>query len=280
VNSFVPQLRSELQKLFARKRTWLGFGMIVAADGALLRVISRPESRARFSALFAAHGLSFERYYSGPTIGLEIMNWTNLALGALFLALVSADVMSKEAEDGTLRMLLCRPVSRGRIVALKYAVCVIYTFALIFFLGATALAAGMLYAGTGALFVWWPMEQLSAAHEAWSGLARYGLATAFLALSLASVSSLGFMFSCLKMKPAAATIATLSLVFCDLALRQAPFFGSLLPLFLSTHLAAWHQILGPRIPWAQVLKDYAYLLSVDAVCFLVALLVFQRRDFK
>jgi ABC-2 type transport system permease protein len=103
---------------------------------------------------------------------------------------------------------------------------------------------------------------------------------AFLALSLASVSSLGFMFSCLKMKPAAATISTLSLVFSDLALRQAPFFGSLWPLFLSTHLAAWHQILAPKIPWAQLLQDYAYLLSVDAICFLFALLVFQRRDFK
>ena len=36
-------------------------------------------------------------------------------LGGLFLALVSGDVVSKEVEDGTMRMMLCLPASRWRI---------------------------------------------------------------------------------------------------------------------------------------------------------------------
>ena len=36
--------------------------------------------------------------------------WTVFLLGGLYLALVVAgDVMSKEVEDGTMRMILCRP---------------------------------------------------------------------------------------------------------------------------------------------------------------------------
>ena len=280
MNALALQLWNELYKLFARKRTYLGFGAVVVVECVILWVMSRPQSVAQFRQLVAQHGLSFKRYYSGLTLGLEMVMWTGLILGALFLALVSGDVMSKEVEDGTLRMLLCRPVSRTRIVALKYTTCVIYTFALIFFLGATALGAGMLYCGTGGLLVSSPTEELFAVHEERAGLARYCVGMSFLALSLTSISSLGFMFSCLKIKPAAATISTLSIVFVDSTFRRVPFFGSLLPLFLSTHLAAWQQLFAVTIPWTRCCQDYSYLLSVDAVCFLFALLVFRRRDFK
>jgi ABC-2 type transport system permease protein len=280
MKSFARQLFGELHKLFARKRTWLGFGAILAAECVLLWVLNRPQSREQFRQLIEQRGLSFQRYYSGPTLALDLITWTSVVLGSLFLALVSADVMSGEIEDGTLRTVLCRPVSRIRLVAAKYTACVAWAFALALFLAASALIAGVLYCGVGPLFVSSPPDQLFAVHEAKAGLARYCAAIPFLALSFTAVSSIGFMFSCLKMKPAAATISTLSIVLVDSTFRRVPFFESLLPFFLSTHMAAWLQLFAARIPWAQIGRDCAYLCEGNAICFLVALLVFQRRDFK
>src|SRR5439155_21877322 len=132
---------------------------------------------------------------------LFILMWTTFLLGALYLALVAGDVVSKEIEDGTLRMILCRPVSRGRIIALKFIACSIYTAALFAFIGLTALLAGLVYKGFGGLFVFAPVEKVFALYEFREGMIRYLAAIPLIALSLMSITSLGFMFSCLKMKP-------------------------------------------------------------------------------
>ena len=91
-------------------------------------------------------------------------------LPGLFLALVAGDMVSKEVEDGTMRMMLCRPVSRWRLGVLKYLACVVYTFALTAFYGLSALAAGTLYQGTGGLFAAWPPVHLFALYEPGPGL--------------------------------------------------------------------------------------------------------------
>jgi ABC-2 type transport system permease protein len=205
---------------------------------------------------------------------------TGVLLGSLYLSLVGGDVVAKEVEDGTMRMTLCRPVSRARIIALKYIACVIYTFALVFYIGTTALAAGVLFRGTGGLFVYAPMQKIVALYELQPGLERYFLALPMLALSLTTVTSLAFMFSCFNMKPAAATIITLSVIILDLILHDIPAFESLHPYFLSTHMSAWLQTFVPYTSWWSVLEDYAYLIALDATFLVVALAVFQNRDFK
>lgn len=280
MSAFTVQLANELQKLLARRRSYLGLAAIPIVECTLLFVLHRPQSINYLRRSIEQHGLSFDHYFSGSTLGLEMLIWTSLALGALFLALVSSDVMSKEIEEGTLQMTLCRPVSRARIVTVKYAACMIYTFALTFFLGATALAAGLIDRGMGGLFVSSPEEALVAAHEAGTGLTRFGAALPWLALSLTSVTSLGFMFSCMRMKPATVTIATLSVVLVDSAVRHVPYFESLRTWFLASHFTAWQQIFASTIPWRRLGIDYACLLAVDAICLSVALAIFERRDFK
>ncbi len=277
---FFFQLRNELRKLFARKRTYIGFGAFLLMEGVILFMINLPKPRAHFQHMIEQNGYTFEQYFSGLTLGLLMVMWTSLLLGALFLALVAGDVVSKEVEEGTLRMMLCRPVSRGRLLALKYTASVIYTFALIFFIGLTALVAGFCYRGLGGLFVFAPMEKIFALHEFGPGLVRYLCALPLLALSLTTITSLAFLFSCFDMKPAAATIVTLSIVFLDSIFRNIPYFESLQPYFITTHISAWLQIFTTYIPWWRMVEDYAYLLAFDASCVVIALAVFERRDFK
>lgn len=277
---FAYQLRNELLKLFARKRTYIGFGAFLLVEGIVLFLLNLPKPKAAFRRMIEDNGYAFERYFSGLTLGMMMLMWTTFLLGALYLALVGGDVVAKEVEDGTLRMMLCRPIARARLLGLKYLACGAYTFALVIFVGLSALGTGILFKGLGGLFVFAPLERIFALHELGPGLGRYGAALPLLALCLLTVTSLAFLFSCLNVKPAAATILTLSLFFFDSIFRNVPYFESLRPYFLTTHMAAWMRVLEPAIAWRVMAVDYAYLLAIDATLFLVAAAIFERRDFK
>jgi len=277
---FFLQMRNELHKLFARKRTYLGFAAFVAVEILLLLLLNLPKPKAGFRKLIEQNGYGFDQYFSGATLGLLMLMWTTFLLGALYLALVAGDVVAKEVEDGTLRMILCRPISRLRVGFLKYAACVLYTIALTFFIGITALVAGLLYCGWGGLFAIAPLEQLLAMHEAWPGLWRYLGALPLLGFGLVSISSLGFLFSCCEMKPAAATILTLSIFFFDSIFRSIPYFESLRGWFMTSHMTLWLRIFEYHIPWWRIAEDVTWLGALNVTFALVGLAILQQRDFK
>jgi ABC-2 type transport system permease protein len=151
---------------------------------------------------------------------------------------------------------------------------------LIFFIGITALAAGVAYRGMGGLFVFAPLENVFALHEQGAGMVRYLCAIPLLALSMTSIASLAFMFSCFNMKPAAATVITLSILFLDNIFRNIPYFESLKQWFITTHMSAWLQVFVAYVPAWRMVEDYSYLLALDATFLVIALAAFQQRDFK
>jgi ABC-2 type transport system permease protein len=274
------QLGLELRKLFARRRSYLGFAGLFAMQCVMLVLVNRGESQADFRRLLQEHGLDFNRYFSGLTLATEIVMWTGFLPCALFLALVSGDVLSNEVEEGTLQMVLCRPVTRLRIVALKYISCVGYTMLLVGFLSLTALSMGIGSRGVGGLFFWSASEHMVAWHGPGAGAWRFCVALVLLAFGLVTVTSLGFMFSCLGIKPAAAVIAPIAILFLDFLFSNVPYFAGMRPWFLSTHIAAWMHVFENPIPWKKIAGDYACLALVDAALFSMAAMAFRRRDFR
>jgi len=116
----------------------------------------------------------------------------HLPARALYLALVAGDVVAKEVEDGTLRMILCRPVSRLRVGLLKYAACVLYTFVLVISL-ASPPACRVGLSRLGRFVRLRPQEHLMALYDPCRPLAYLG-ALPLLALSLISISSMDSCF--------------------------------------------------------------------------------------
>jgi ABC-2 type transport system permease protein len=277
---FLRQLRGELRKLFARKRTYIGFGAFLAVELLVLALFQLPKVQGAYRGMLERAGYGFDEYFSGLTLAFLILGSTIGLLGPLFLALVAGDVVSKEVEEGTMRMMLCRPVSRLRMLGAKYVACVIYTFVLIFFIGLTALAVGLARQGYGGLFVFAPLEGVFALYEKGPGLARYLAGIPLLGLSLLAVTSLGFALSCFNMKPAAATITTLSYIMVDFIFKGIPYFESVKRWFLTTHTATWMNVYREHIPWPQMAEDYAYLIAVDLTLMVVAMVHFQQRVFK
>ncbi len=277
---FLLQLRGELLKLFARKRTYIGFGAFLLVEIVLLGLLRLPRVQHSVSRILERTGYDAAQYLSGLTLALMILIWTMVLLGALYLSLVAGDLVSKEVEDGTMRMILSRPVSRLRILMQKALASFLYTATLAVFICVTALGLGLIQGGAGGLFVFAPLEGVFALYDFWPGLGRYLLAQPFLIGSLFTISAMGLFFSCLNAKPAAATILTLSILLIDSILKNIPYFESIRGWFLSAHMASWVNVFQPRIPWGQIAEDYAVLLAIDATFLVLGWFAFERRDFK
>lgn len=277
---FLLQFWHELVKLFARRRTYIGFGAFLFMETAVVVGLNRPHPKAAFRKMIESNGFGFEHYFSGLTLGLQMVMWTVFLVGGLYLSLVAGDVVSKEVEEGTMRLMLCRPISRWKIVLQKYLACAVYTLALTLFIGGTALSAGVLYRGLGGLFAFSLSPRLFALYETGPGLARFLGAMPLLAVALMTFASIGFFFSCLNMKPAAATITTLTLLFFDSIFRQIPYFEPYKPYFITEHMSVWLQVFLARIPWRDMGIDLAYLVAVDATFVVLGIVAFRERDFK
>lgn len=276
----LAQLTGELRKLFARKRTYIGFGAFLVVEILIVVLLQLPKPKNSIRRLIESTGYGFEEYFGGLTLGLMVLMWTTLLLASLYLALVSGDVVSKDVEEGTMRMMLCRPVSRVRIGLLKFLAGAIYTVVLMTFVAATSLVAGVLSRGAGSLFVFAPMEGVYAMYATGEGLARFAAAIPLLTLGMLSITSLGFMLSCCNVKPAAATIVTLSVFFLDSIFRNIPYFESLRGYFLTSHMGSWVHVFERYIPWTLIIQDYAYLIAIDATFVVAGLAIFKGRDFK
>lgn len=277
---FLRQLSGELRKLFARKRTFIGFGAFVGFEIIVFFLLRLERVQRWISTTIERSGYDPAAYLSGLTFGLLIVVWTVFLLEGLFLALIAGDVVSKEVEDGTLRMMLCRPVSRGRILLLKIIVCCIYTFVLTAFVMVTALGVGFLNGGFGGLFVFDPVHKIFAFHDFWPAFVRYLVAIPLLSLSLCTITALAVCLSCFNMKPAAATIITLAILFADTILKNVPYFEGIRHWFLTAKIMAWIQIFQYRIPWEAMVEEYVWLMAINTTLLVIAWQVFARRDFK
>jgi ABC-2 type transport system permease protein len=274
------QLKGELWKLFARKRTYMGFLVFLLLE-AIILILFQVKGGEGFKRLITQRGEAFETYYSALTLGFIILQISIFLLGSLYVSLVAGDIVAKESEDGHLRMLLARPVSRLRLLGLKYVGCLLYAFGLVQFITWTAFGLGLIVRGWGGgLFAFAPTLGTAGFFSWEEGLQRYLIGSCLLAMAMMTVASIGFFFSCMKIKPAAATISTLSYVLMDSILRESHFMDSYQYLLVTRYMIVWIQAFADTIPWAFVARNYAVLFGINASLFVLGAAYFESRDLK
>lgn len=280
--NFPAQLRGELRKLFARPRTWIGYGAFLLMEALILLVYKRERSQSILRGTLERNGLEFDTYYSSLSITFTIMVFSMFLLGSIYFALVAGDIVAKENEDGNLRLIFARPVSRLRLLLLKYAAVSIYTVSFVFFVGISGYLMAVAAVGwEGGLFVMEPKMKIFAAYPQWGeGAARLALGALGVGFSMLTISSIAFMFSCFRMKPAAATIITLSILFVDMILQNFPFFKPYESWFVTWRMSAWLFLMESHISWPKVLESFAFLAGLNTTAFVLGWLSFQSRDFK
>jgi ABC-2 type transport system permease protein len=278
---FYAQLRNELWKLFGKKRTYIGFGAFLVAQNAMLLAFRFTRWQSDMERMLSGNGYFAEEYVSALTVAVVMLIPQVLLLLPLYTALVGGDLVAKEAEDGTLRMILSRPISRFRLLLTKWVAGVIFSIVLVLVLGATALLFARMWFPWRGMFVFsaWP-ESIFNVMDANTGIKLYIAAHLLMSVNASVIVGLAFMFSCFNMKPAAATILALSFLFINMVMEHIPFFERFQEWFLPYHFRAWVLAYAAPIPWDRVLGSLAILLAFNLTTFLVGAAAFQARDIK
>src|SRR5512147_949464 len=132
---FFLHLRNELWKLFGKQRTYIGFGAFLLAQNAMLLTFRFTHCQTAMQRQLEGNGYLAEDYVSALTVAVLMLIPQILLLMPLYAALVGGDLVAKEVEDGTLRMILSRPISRFHLLLAKWAAGVVFSAVLVLVLG-------------------------------------------------------------------------------------------------------------------------------------------------
>lgn len=276
---FYAHLRNELWKLFGKKRTYIGFGAFLLAQNAMLLAFRFTRWQQDVEKMLDGNGYLATEYISALTVSVVMLIPQIILLMPLYAALVGGDLVAKEAEDGTLRMILSRPISRTRLLFAKWCSGVVFSALLVSALGASALAFASLWFPWKGMFVFAPGMVFNVL-PAGQGCQLYLWSHLFLAVNASTILGLAFMFSCFNMKPAAATILALSFLFLNLVMENIPFFEPYHEYFLPYHFRTWLYAYADPTPWPRIAQSLSILLAFNASTFLVGAAAFQARDIK
>src|SRR5256885_1098113 len=274
------QLRNELWKLFGKKRTYIGFLMFLLAQNVIILVF-RFTNGPRVSMIRTLEGNGYlaQEFISALTVATFMLLPIAYMLLPLYVSLVGGDLVAKEAEDGTLRMILSRPISRFQLLFSKWTAGAVFSALLVTVLGATALVFARIWFPWRSMFVSLPGMVFSVL-PAGEGLRLYIFSHVFIAINATAILGLAFMFSCFNMKPAAATILALSFLFLNLVMESIPFFEHYQDWFLTHHFRAWLFVFARPIPWERIAESLCILLAFNLTAFLVGASAFHARDIK
>jgi ABC-2 type transport system permease protein len=176
-------------------------------------------------------GLSFVSELTGNGIFLSFIALTVLLtlVMPVVVAVVAGDSIAGEAGYGTLRYLLAVPSGRTRILAVKYAVIVVFALAVTVVVTAVALATG------AALFPVGPVALLSGTTVSLAdGILRLVFVTLYVAAAMAALGAIGLAISTLTEHAIGAIAALAIVVVASEVSDQVPQFAVIHP-YLPTH---------------------------------------------
>jgi ABC-2 type transport system permease protein len=281
-SAFLRQWGWELRKLWSRPRTYAGFVGALAFEITMLGLLRLPAVRDQFlqTAWRMHQRLGIREPFSALSSAVEVVGQTMTFVAVIAIVTVAADVIAREAEDGTLRMALSRPVTRGSLLAQKLFAVVSYVAALSFFVFVTTLALALLLDRPGQLVVVSPLDGVIGVHEPAAGLVRYAAALPLLAASMCTPALLAFALACFPLRAATATMVTIMVLFADWLVHTHPALGTVSPYTLTTRLASWRQVFNASVPWLRLERNYGELALLDVALLVVAWLAFRRRALR
>jgi ABC-2 type transport system permease protein len=285
-------LRIELYKIFKRPRTYIAFAAI-AFIIFLIQVALMFGGEEYVGLLMSGLNETFEvpakQILNGYLVCFVILNLLLIHVPIL-VALIAGDMISGEANMGTLRLLVSKPVSRTKLLLIKFIAASIYTFLLLVWVALLSLLLSMLLFGTNELFVARETDSdiIAVSDVFW----RYMAAFAFAAIGMITVTALAFMlsvFSDNSIGPIVATVCII-IVFTILTQLQIPFYDETIkPYLFTTHMLGWKgffyvkgnegaTINGSVSNFPAIVKSALILLGYAAAFLFIAIWHFRRKN--
>jgi ABC-2 type transport system permease protein len=286
-------LQIELLKIFRRPRTYIPFAAIAAMILIIqlgLKFDGKSYLELMMSSLSDSFYIPYNMVMNGYLVAFVILN-TLLIQVPLLVALVAGDMVAGEANMGTLRLLVIRPVSRTRLMLVKFGASVIYTVLLLVWMALLALFLSMLIFGTNDMLIARNsvMEQIRQSDVLWRYVAAFGYAT----VALTVVAALAFLLSVFAENSIGPIVSTISIVIVLTILSEMriPLYDNTVkPWLFTSHMLAWKGFFysrsngqGAAIPGSvenlpAILRSLGILLVYIAGFVTAAIWVFKKKD--
>jgi len=270
----------ELQKTFLKKRTYLGF-LIVLIIVPLIEVAMKLEGGRFVTNAFRSVARDFVlvgNLFNGWLVSYQIMNslWVHIPL---LVSFVAGDQLAGEATSGTYRLILTRPVSRTRIFLAKYLTVVLYTVVFVLFLAVLSIGLAVLLLGRGDLLLFARGGQITILPEG-EVLWRFALAYLFACCSMVTVSSIAFFFSSFVENAIGPIVATMGVLITFMVLTALPVevLESVRTHFFTYYLDIWQRPFEDPISWERIATALLYFAGYSIVAVAGAWAVFLRKD--
>jgi ABC-2 type transport system permease protein len=263
-------LRSELGMIFRRRRNQailLVLALIPVVIGVAIRVASPApdESGDGPPFLFSIAG-------NGIFVALTALTVVLPLFLPLAVSVVSGDSVAGEAGLGTLRYLLVVPVSRARVLLVKYAGAVAYCLVAALLVGAVGVGLGAL------LFPVGPVTLLSGTTVSLAdGIVRLLLVALYVAAMMAGLAAIGLFVSTLTESSIAAMATTSVLAVLSQVLGSVPQISWLHPWLFSHYWLNYGDLLRDPVATDGVARG---LLATAAYVLVFGLAAWARLTTK
>jgi ABC-2 type transport system permease protein len=290
-------LQIELFKISKRPRTYIAFVAITAivfifqfafkADGvAYLDFMSQDVMETfQFDKTKAINGY-FMCYIILNTLLVQV---------PILIALVAGDAISGEANMGTLRLMLTKPVSRTQIIIVKFIASVVFTILLLLWMAVTALFLSMLVFGVDDMLIFRSkggvseIMQITKDDVMW----RYFAAFAYATVALTVIASLALFLSIFAENSIGPIIATVCIVIvCTIISNiNVPIIDKYArPYLFTSYLVGWkgffyisttddgQTIKGSMENWPAVRNSLFSLLGYIALFVTASIIAFRKKD--
>ena len=237
----------ELRKMLRRPRTWVtilllnALPTLVAVLLAVTDLGPRPGSGPVFLSAVLADGTLF------PLAALAIILPLFLPIA---VAVIAGDAVAGEAQTGTLRYLLVRPVGRTRLLVAKLISVVSFVLLAVVIVAATAYVVGSLLLGDQPLAASVSGTTLTPGQVAF----RTVLAIGYITLSMLGVAAIALLLSTITDSPLAAALGALAFLIASSLLLTLDAAEVLQPYLPTRYWLSFVDLFRDPIFWRDILR--------------------------
>lgn len=262
----------ELQRQAKRRRTLYAFLALLVIPAIVMTALlvnggPGPNDRG------GSPGLVDVASSSGLNFALFMLLATSQFLLVVVVALFAGDAVASEAQWGSLRYLLTRPIPRARLLRTKLVVAGLYAGAAVLLVPVASLAMGAVAFGWSSV-----QTPLAGALGVNTGLGRLALGSAYVLVTMAVVTALAFWFSTLTDAPLSAVGGAVVLVVVSEILDQVSALGQIRNGLPTHYWLAWLDLLVDPVNAGQMTTGLLQMLPWVVVPLLLAFRHFGRKD--
>ncbi len=239
---FLEILKIELYKVFKRPRTFIAFGaiaVIILLVQFALKVNGKDFIQFYTDSQADTFDIPYEKILNGYFVCVAVLHMILIHV-PLLVALIAGDMISGEANIGTLRLIVGKPVTRTQLLLAKFSASTVYVVLLLAWMALFALLGSLILFGREDLVVFkeTDMHIMKDGDVIW----RFFAAFVFAALALTTIAAMALMFSVFAENSLGPIVATVCVVIVFTIIQQlkVPVFEETVnPWSFTTHMLGW-----------------------------------------